>query len=287
MATVGRRFSLFDALNYAIMMFIAFLALYPIWYVIVVSLSTQAAYYADPYHIIPRSFSLEAYQYAVRYPTFIRAFINSTLVTTGGIAVSLTLSTMGGYVLSKHRLKGRLVLLIFVVITMFFDGGIVPFVLVVRTVGLAGTLFAYFLPRAINPFWMILMKNYFLGISQSIEDSAKMDGANDFVILARIIVPISKPIVFTVGMFYGVFFWNDFLLPMLFAGAQESWTLALFLRFLIGSVSNMSFMVQMDNIVGEMAKAAFIVLSMLPIVAVYPFVQRHYVKGIMLGGVKE
>ncbi|MEH7441988.1 carbohydrate ABC transporter permease [Bacillus sp. JJ1122] len=281
-----KKFHLFDYINYLLLGFITLVTIYPFWYVLVISLSTQEGFYKDIYHIIPNSFSLETYKYAFTNEQIFRSLAVSLTVTVLGVLLSLILTAMGAYVLSKKNLKGRKQLFIFMIFTMFFNGGIVPLYVLVNSLQIRDSIWALIIPMAINTFNLILMMNYFSSLPESLEESAKMDGCNDFQILFKIVLPSSKPIVMTIILFYAVFYWNDWFLAMLFISDQEMYPLSLFLRNMI--LSSQNFMsTGLARQVPEMLKATIIIISIIPVLIFYPFVQKHFVQGIMLGSVKE
>lgn len=281
-----KKFHLFDVFNYLLLGFITLVTIYPFWYVLVISLSTQEGFYQDIYHIIPNSFSLETYKYAFTNEQIFRSLAVSLTVTVLGVLLSLILTAMGAYVLSKKNLKGRKQLFIFMIFTMFFNGGIVPLYVLVNSLHMRDSMWALIIPMAINTFNLILMMNYFSSLPESLEESAKIDGCNDYQILFKIILPSSKPIVMTIILFYAVFYWNDWFLAMLFISDQEMYPLSLFLRNMI--LSSQNFMsTGLARQVPEMLKATIIIISVIPVLLFYPFVQKHFVQGIMLGSVKE
>lgn len=288
MYTKTKKYSIFDYINYTIMIIITFLTFYPFWYTFVISISTVEGYSRDFYHIIPFTFSIESYLYALKNKDFMNAFFLSVTVTVFGTMLSLFLTIIGSYVLSKNRLKGRNILFKYILFTMFFNGGVVPYFILVNKLGIGKTILAYFIPVAINTYNLLMMMNYFKSTPESLEESAKIDGANEIYILFKIVVPISKPVIATITIFYSVYYWNDFFQPLLFASGQKMYPLAMFLRTLISGVSTYSFQaLGMELLVPEMIKASFIIISIIPIVIVYPFIQKYFVQGIMLGSIKE
>ena len=259
--------------------------LYPFWYILVVATATERGFFADYYHIIPKSFTLASFQTALSRPLVYVAFFVSVLVTLAGTALSLLLTSMGAYVLSKNDLPGRNFFFRLIIFTMFFSGGLIPLYILLTSLGMRNSLLVLFVPNAINTFNLILMKNYFAtSVPQSLEDSARIDGYNEIQILFLIVLPTSMPIVATIGLFYSVYFWNDWFFPMLFISDAKLYPLSMVMRNLV--VSATSVFVPID-VVPEMLKAAVIAISIIPIVMVYPFIQKHFVKGILLGAVKE
>lgn len=280
-----RRMEPFDVFNYLLLLLATLITLYPFWYILVIATATERGFFADHYHIIPKSFTLASFQTALSRPLVYVAFFISVVVTTAGTALSLLLTSMGAYVLSKNDLPGRNFFFRLIIFTMFFSGGLVPLYILLTSMGMRNSLLVLFVPNAINTFNLILMKNYFAtSVPQSLEDSAKIDGYNEIQILFLIVLPTSMPIVATMGLFYAVFFWNDWFFPMLFISDAKLYPLSMVMRNLVVNAS--SIFVPSD-VVPQMLKAAVIVISIVPIMLVYPFIQKHFVKGIMLGAVKE
>ena len=275
----------FDYINYFLLLVATLVTLYPFWYIMVVATATERGFFADYYHIIPKSFTLASFRTALSRPLVYVAFFVSVLVTTAGTALSLLLTSMGAYVLSKNDLPGRNFFFRLIIFTMFFSGGLIPLYILLTNLGMRNSLLVLFVPNAINTFNLILMKNYFAtSVPQSLEDSAKIDGYNEIQILFRIVLPTSMPIVATIGLFYSVYFWNDWFFPMLFISEAKLYPLSMVMRNLV--VSATSVFVPID-VVPQMLKAAVIAISIIPIMMVYPFIQKHFVKGIMLGAIKE
>ena len=280
-----RRMEAFDLFNYLLLLLATLVTLYPFWYILVIATATERGFFADFYHIIPKSFTLASFRTALSRPLVYVAFFISVIVTTAGTALSLLLTSMGAYVLSKADLPGRNFFFRLIIFTMFFSGGLVPLYILLTSMGMRNSLLVLFVPNAINTFNLILMKNYFAtSVPQSLEDSAKIDGYNEIQILFLIVLPTSMPIVATMGLFYAVFFWNDWFFPMLFISDAKLYPLSMVMRNLVVNAS--SIFVPSD-VVPQMLKAAVIVISIVPIMLVYPFIQKHFVKGIMLGAVKE
>ncbi len=281
-----KKLSVFDYVNYAIMLLLMLITFYPFWIQLVISISTKEAYFSSVFHLIPVSFSLDTYKYAFSEPMITRATAISVLVTVLGTSLSLLLTSMGAYPLSKKSLKGRNVIFFLIVITMFFDGGLIAWYILINSLGLSNTILAFFIPGAVSTYNLILMKNYYTKIPESLEESAKVDGYNDIRIFFLIILPSSKPIFATITLFYSVSFWNDFFTPMLFTTNNKLYPLSLVLRNLIVSSQNMHAK-SLEFQISDMVRGAVIVISIVPIMLVYPFIQKHFVQGIMLGAVKE
>lgn len=283
---VKRRFSFADAVIYTVLLLLAFSTLYPFWNIFVISISTQEAYFRDWYHIIPRSFTLGAYIHNLQEARVVRALLMSFVVTGSGTILAVTVTSMAGYALSKPYLRLRAFLFVMFVVVMFFDGGLIPLYVLIAKSGLRDTIPVLFLPTLLNVFFLILAKNYFTEMPQSLEESARMDGANDFVILFRIIVPSAKPIIYTITLFYSVQFWNDWFNALLYITNHKLYPLAYYLREIVSSAVNQDVAAGAGSGLPATIRASAIVITIVPIVMFYPFVQKHFVKGIMLGATK-
>ena len=284
-----KRISLASILIYMFLTFFALIILIPVWHIFVISTSSPTVYITDPYHLIPKSFSLAEYKRAFHSIVGIaRALLISIEITVLGTVLSMFLTCCGAYTLSKKDLPGRSILFRILVFTMFFSGGLVPFYILVRNLKLNDTILALTLPVAISTYNLIIMKNYFTGLPVSLEESAKIDGYNDIQILYKIIIPISKPIIAAISLFYAVGYWNDYFMATLFISSNNMFPLQILLRQMI--IQNMVLAQVGVQTVGsnpEQFKMACIIIGIIPVLCVYPFVQKYFTKGIMLGAVKE
>jgi putative aldouronate transport system permease protein len=265
-----------------------FMTVYPFWSMLVISFSESTAYFASTYHLIPNSFSLEAYEATFKNPQLVRGLLISVFVTVMGTLNSLLWTTVAAYFLSKRKLAFATVIAFLFLVTLFFDGGLVPNFVLIRQLGLRNNLLAIILPFTIHPFFLFLMVKYFANRNQEIEEAAIMDGAGALTILFRIIIPTSTPILATIGLFYAVQYWNDWFWPMIYLNDKNLYPMALVLR----NVISQSTSVTIDpSVAGNQnpatVRAATLVIAILPIILVYPFVQRYFVHGIMLGSTKE
>lgn len=284
----------FDMANHAVLILIGLVTLYPFVYVLSISLSSFRAYMLNPLMFFPREVTFSAYEKILSYPTLGNAYRVTVIVTLLGTATNMLLTITMAYPLSKGRLKGVSTVLVLVIFAMIFKPNLIPKYLVVRNLGLLDTLWALFLPTAIAPFNLILMKNFFKTIPDSMEESAFIDGASEWTVLARIIVPLSKPAIATISLFYAVFHWNNFFSAVVYIRSMDKWPLQLLLREVVmesntESVIGGGAMADMDvvDIMPFTIQMATVVVATLPILFVYPFIQKHFIKGALLGAVKE
>ncbi|MFP5367901.1 MAG: carbohydrate ABC transporter permease [Actinomycetes bacterium] len=284
--TTGGR--IFDAANYVFLSVIGIITLLPFVYVIAGSFANEAEITRRVFFVWPEQFTLGSYEYIFSTPAFIRALVTTVLVTAVGTLVQLAFTVTMAYPLAKKTLRGRQVILSLVVFAMVFSGGMIPTFLLVKDLGLLNSYWALILPAAINPFSLIIIKNFFQELPQELEESAKMDGATEIGILWRILLPLSKPVLATFALFYAVGIWNDFMSPLLYLSDNSKWTLQMYLRQVTASSDLLGTgNVDPNYIPPEQGiKFAVIVVATLPILIFYPFLQKHFAKGMLIGSVK-
>ncbi|GAA5087827.1 carbohydrate ABC transporter permease [Microbacterium yannicii] len=277
----------FDVFNVALMAAIGIVALIPFIFVLAGSFATEAELATRSFFLWPETFSLDAYEAIFTSSAFVRALITTIVVTAVGTLVQLTLTAAMAYPLSKANLPGGRLILSLIVFTMVFGGGMIPTFLVVKDLGLLNNYWALILPMAINPFSLIIIKNFFQQLPAELEESAKIDGANELQTLWNIVLPLSKPVLATFALFYAVGIWNDFMSPLLYLNDSSMWTLQMFLRQV--TVATDLSIVESDPTQlppAQGIKFAVIIVATLPIVLFYPFLQKHFAKGMLIGSVK-
>jgi putative aldouronate transport system permease protein len=271
----------------------AFACLAPFAYVFFISFMPYEEYLANPLKIIPSVFTLQAYKQIWGYDLFRSGFGVTVFVTAAGTVLSVFLLVISAYPLSKPELKGRKLVMGMILFTMFFNGGMIPNYLLVRDLKLFNTIWALILPGCINTFFLILMKNFIrITMPMSLEEAAKADGANDIRILFTIVVPIIKPSIATMTIFNAVNYWNNYFNSMLYISSRKLWPLMTVLRELVvdqtNSVSPVTSMLTSQARSHPFTlRMAAIIITLLPILCVYPFMQKYFVKGISLGSIKE
>ncbi len=265
--------------------------LIPIWRVMMMSL-TPLGYGDDPTFglwIPPWRWSFEAYKQLFQHPAFAQATFNSVKITLGGTLINMVLTTPLAYVLSNPRLPGRKFLMGFILVPFLFQAGLIPTYMVVQRMGLVDSLFAIILPSAISVTNTFVMKGFFEGLPEELEEAARLDGANDLQVLWHVILPLSKPILLTISLFYAVGLWNEFFTPILYLNDNNLQPLPVLLRNIL-LAANINEYVESDafsNAPIQAFKAASVFITMLPMVVIYPWIQRYFTKGTLLGGVKE
>jgi putative aldouronate transport system permease protein len=264
------------------------LSIMPFINILAKSLSDEASVLAGQVVFWPINFNLRAYSVVFNNKEFINALGVSVFVTVVGTTLNIVATVLTAYPLSRSYLKGRRVIRFLYIFTMLFSGGLIPTYLVVRSVGLIDNLFSLILPNLVGVFQMILVANYFLTIPDDIEDSAKIDGASNVTILFRIMIPLSMAVIATITLFYAVGHWNEFFSALMYINKRNLRPLQLYLRELIQMASNTFMNLElMDEIPMESVQGATLVAATLPILLVYPFLQRYFVKGVMVGAVKQ
>lgn len=281
----GKKIGVFDVLNYIILGLLSLTTIYPFINMIAVSLSPMSEVAKGAVLIFPKKVTLEAYEYIIKYSELGSAYKVTLFVTIVGGLINLTLTTLGGYVLANKQIPGRSFLSKMVVFTMLFHGGTIPMYIVVKNLHLTNTVWSMILPHAINTYFMILMRNFMMGIPTSLSESARIDGCNEYMILLRIILPLSMPIIATLTLFYGVSRWNEYTSAILYITRSSLRPLQVVIRAMYEEGIEM---MEAGDIAppSNTVRAAAVVFSTVPILCVYPFVQKYFVQGIMVGSVK-
>ncbi len=265
--------------------------LVPLWYVVMVSVTPLAVQGANGYNLLlaPWQWSFEAYAQLLGQDSFIRAATNSLIITVLGVLINMVLTVLTAYSLTFKELPGRKLVLVLILFTFLFNAGLVPTYLMVKNLGLIDNYLAVILPTGISVYNLLVMMTFFQNIPPALKEAAKIDGANEFQVLWRIVLPLSKPILLTIGLFYGVSHWNEFFQPLLYFNSKEMQPLPVLLRDIL-LASNMNEYVENNAVAAapqEALKMAAVLLAMLPMLVIYPWIQRHFTKGVLIGSVKE
>lgn len=275
------------------LVFVAALTVAPFIYVIAGSFATEKELTERAFFLIPHTFSLNAYKYIVRTGEVFRGLKNSLIITVIGTACSLFLTSTFAYPLSKSHFRGKNLIMNLVIVTMVFSGGLIPTFLVVRHLGLYNHFAAVILVGAISPFNMIIMKTFFQGIPIEIEEAAIIDGCNDWSIFWRFYIPLSKPVIASIGLFCAVSLWNDYFNAMIYLAEPAKETVQVVLRRIVllasggDQINSQAFDFDALGVPPDKAvKMAATVVATIPILVVYPFIQKYFAKGVMVGAVK-
>lgn len=286
---------IFDGINIIFFALLALVTIFPLWNVIMTSLVGSGEFNSKAIVLWPDHITFESYRYLLGYKSGIgNSLLVTAVLTIVGSLYSLILTTALSYGLSKKYLPGRNFFITIIMITMFFSGGLIPFYLLIRNMGLMNSFFALFLPVGINTYNFIVVKAFFSQFSPELEESAKIDGGNDIFIFFRIVLPLSKPVLATFFLFYAVTYWNSWYNCMLFIQNNKLFTLQFVLRQMVVASNTSNISQAMQNSAREAGiylfedgmRMATVVLATIPIVCIYPFLQKHFVKGVMIGSVK-
>lgn len=281
----------FDAFNVVFMFLFLLVTLYPFWYVVIVSFSDGKAVLGGRVSLMPVDFTLDTYKVVLRDSSIITGFKNTLIYTGLGTLINLVCTSMCAYPLSRPDLMGKKQIMGFIVFTMFFSGGMIPSYLVMNQMKLIDTVWAMVLPGAISTYNMVVMRTFFMGIPESLHESACLDGANEWQVLVRIVLPLSTPILATMLLFYAVGHWNSYMNALLYLNSKSRFPLQSILRNMVvdGQLSEAQTQVgggSSFTVIETTMKYATIVVSTVPILMIYPFVQKYFVKGVMIGSLK-
>jgi putative aldouronate transport system permease protein len=282
-----------DVIITGVLVLLTVSVLFPFYNMLLISVAKYEDIISTPLYLYPKAIDLQNYRMAVLYPYFVNSVGVSVFVTIVGTGLSLLTTTMGAYALSRRHLPFRKFFFYLLVVTMYFGGGLIPWYLVMKKLGFVDNIWVMIVPPLLNTFYLILMRNYFQGIPDELEESAKIDGANDVQILFRIMVPIAAPIIATIALFYAVDRWNDWWLAMIFLQDPTKLPLTLILRRMVVDATidlgNAMMNAMRDahiQVHSRSLQMATVTLTTIPILLVYPFLQKYFTKGIMLGAIK-
>ena len=277
----------FRVINTIIMSTVVVATLYPFWYIIVSSFSSITHIINSQVILLPDGIHLDAYQQIFRNTLIPNAYKVTIIVTLAGTAISMVLTILCAYVLSRKTLPGRTGLTLFAVFTMLFNGGLVPTYLVVNSLKMTNTLWALILPGALSTYNMVIMRNFFSSIPESLYEAAAIDGISYTRYLTRILLPLSLPSIATITLFYAVSYWNSYFESIIYIRDSHLWPMQTLLRqILMANQYEMLFDDGGRSVASEMMKDAMIVITAMPIICVYPFLQKYFVKGVLVGSVK-
>ena len=285
-----------DVIVYTTMIVVLVTTLYPVLYVVSASLSSASANDRGLVTIFPVDFNIDAYIGIFSMPTLTRAFTNSVIITASGTAINMFFTTTYAYALSRKKLALRGFYTVVAMIPMYFSGGLIPsFLLITRTLHLYNSWWALILPGAISTTNMIIMRSFFVSLPAELEESAYLDGANDIVIFYKIILPLSKAVLFTIGLYYLVGHWNSWFNAMIYLDDDNKMPLQYMLRQIVLLSANLEQAALDGEVVTGSSlyftkyvdlKYATLVFSMIPMLMIYPFIQKYFVKGVMIGSIK-
>lgn len=288
-SSAGSRF--FTGLNAFVLILITLITFYPLYYVLITSISNGMMVMQGKVRLYPIGVTFDSYKSITSDPQLFRSLWNSVLYTVVGTLINIIMSCLCAFPLSRRTFSGKKFFTGMIVVTMFFSGGMIPSYLVVKELGLMDTMWAIVLPVAINTYNMIIIRTSFQSLPESLFESAQLDGANDFTILFRIALPLSKAVLATMVLFYSVSHWNSYFSAMLYLDSKDKYPLQIILRNklisgLFSEEASQSGGSTSFTVTDSTLRAAIIMFTTLPILVVYPFVQKYFVKGVMIGSLK-
>lgn len=286
-----RKIPFFTIGNNLFLFLMLFLMVYPFVFVFCVSLSSPEAVTRNRVSFFPVGFNLSAYRVVAANNRIWSGYLNTIKYTVLGTLINLVITSLMAYALSKKYLFARKFFSFFVILTMFFQGGMVPNYLLITKLHMINTIWAVILPGAVSTWYLMVMRTYFSGLPAELEEAAMVDGCNPFFVFLRIVLPLSKPILVTMALFYAVGHWNSYMGPFIYLNDQAKFPLQIILRQILitgdtNFTNTLSFLDDTELIISDTIKYATIVVSILPIALVYPFIQKYFVKGVMIGSIK-
>jgi len=276
----------FNICNYTILALLTIVFVVPYMYVLSTSFSDEYVFYDVGFKLLPQKWSLNAYKFLLTYDNqMLTSVWNSVLVTVGGTFLTTLVSMLYAYPLSKKYLRGHKIFALIMIFTMLFSGGLIPYYFVVTSIFKTESLWMLIIPNCMAPYYAILIRNFFIGIPDSLEEACKIDGGNDFLILFRIYLPLSMPVIATVMLFAAVSKWNDYMSALLFITDKSKYPLQYFIQMILDSPEHIY--ASNASIPTQTLKYAAVVFGSLPMIILYPFLQKFYINGMVMGSVKE
>ncbi len=276
-----------DTIAYTLLTLLTISILLPFCQVVTISMSPDSVVNTNGFHLFPTKFDFNGYREIIADENFLHSYLITILRTTVGVSLSIFVTMLTAYPLSKTKLPYRRGIMLFIVFTMYFSGGTIPKYLLLKNLHLHNNFLVYILPDMIIGFALIITRNYFMSLPSALEESARIDGAGDFRILMQVYFPLSTPIVATIGLWYGVHHWNAWTDNMLYVSDKHLYVLQYVLHRLLESGQSQELEAFQDVVVNtETMKMAALVLSLIPIIIVYPWLQKYFVKGMTVGSVK-
>lgn len=283
-------YRIFTVFNTILMLIIAVLTFYPFLYLVAQSFSSESAIYKGIITIFPVDFTIETYKSVLSKGEFIRYYGNTIFYAVLGTFLSVFTSAILAYPLSKPELRLNKFFGPFIIFTMYFGGGLIPNYVLINALGLRNTTAAFIMPGLIGTYYVLLMKSFFVSVPHELEEAGEIDGLNKFGVFFQIVLPLSKPIIATMTLFYMAGYWSNWFNAFLYLDNNDKWPVAYYLRQIILGATTTSEIGANDTGAAQIAaniRSTSMVLMVLPIICVYPFIQKYFVQGMMLGGVKE
>lgn len=286
-SALRQKYTFFDFFLIVILSLVGILTIYPVLYIVAISFSDTASIVQNKVFLWPKGFNLAAYKQIIENPKIPRAYLNTIIYTGLGTAINLAMTAVAAYPLSRPGFFGRKFFMVAIVLTMFLNGGIIPTYLIVQKLHLIDTLWAIVLPNAIWTIELLILKSFYESMSTSLRESALIDGASEYRILRSIVLPLSKPALASIGLFYFVGHWNSFFIPMIYLNNPDLYPLQVVLRdMLFFGAAQENSLIDKSTITPQGLKNATIFVSMVPVLIIYPFAQKYFAKGVLLGAEK-
>jgi len=289
----SREDKIFDTINFIFLTLICLAVLYPLYFVVIASISNPDLVYNGSVWLLPKEITFEGYKRIFSDPKIWLGYKNTIIYTVLGTAVQVSLTLMAAYALSRKDLYGKSFFMLLILFTMFFSGGLIPTYLVVKQLGMLNTIWAMIIPKAIAVWNLIVARSFFeSSIPNELLEAGKIDGCSNTKFFLKIVLPLSKPIIAVLVLFYAVGNWNSYFDALIYLNDESLYPLQLILRnILIQNQMSVQMMSDLDNLaaqqhVGEIIKYGVIIVAALPLLILYPFVQKYFVKGVLIGGVK-
>ncbi|SEE25541.1 carbohydrate ABC transporter permease [Ruania alba] len=282
----SRGYRVFQVINTSALVLIVALTLYPFVNLVAKAFSSEGYIVAGQVNIFPRGFNTTTFTAVMSDPMFWLNYRNTVVYTVVATLIAMALTTTFAYALSRTHLKGRTFFIGLAVFTMFFNGGLIPNYLLINSLGFKNTIWAIVLPNAISIFNLLIMKSFFENFPKDLEEAAAIDGLTTYGIFGRIVLPLSKAVIATMVLFYAVSFWNNWFQAFLYMDRSDLYPVTVYLRNLLAAATSTESLGADSAQIASNVQAVTMVLTVLPIVCVYPFIQRYFVSGVMLGSVK-
>jgi len=284
----------FNAVNLVVMLVLLFIFIWPLWFIVIASIRNPSAVWTGKVILFPIGFNLNAYKEILKYDSIWIGYRNTILYTVLGTIINIFMTICAAYPLSRKDFVPRNFFMFMFMLTMYFSGGLIPTYLVVNKLGLMNTIWAMVIPGAVSIYNVIITRTYFINsIPESLQEAAELDGANSLQFLLKIVLPLSKPVIAVIALFYGIGHWNDFFSALLYLNNKQLFPLQTFLRDLLVQNKVSLDMTGLDAVQAESKmmlaqtiKYGVIVVASVPALCIYPFVQKYFIKGIMIGSVK-
>ena len=282
---------IFDTINAIFMLLIIFITLYPFWYVVCASFSDNAVLTANPGILLwPKGWVTGGYRLTFKNPLLITGYKNILIILVASLPLNIVMTLFAGYFMAMRGMMFKKIFVYMMLFTMYFGGGLIPNYVLMTNLGLKNTIWGFVLPGLIGTYYVLLMRSFFASVPNELEEAGELDGLNKFGVFFRIVLPLSKPIIATMVLFYASGYWNNWFTAYLYLDDKAKWPVAYYLKTIITGASTSADPGQATAEAMQVAaniKSCSMVLMALPIICVYPFVQKYYVQGMMLGGVKE